>query len=300
MKVEVNYMTLHKIYNPITAAPFKRTEHYMEFEPCEALKPYIRCFWGTRMAVAQEASSVEVKEIVIPDTCMDIIFTADFTNNKIESRFCGIDDRTFIAHDIGRVKRTYFLFAIRFYAWGVSMFSEESMRETKNAFFDAGYHFSGIKKEIEKRMFDVINIYQLIPAVEKILLSHFNDRYKNHIVLQAASKILENKGNLLMTDLKREVLFSSRQLERLFLEYIGVSPKSLASMVRYQYLWNDFLYHKDFNIADAVYKYGYSDHAHLCHDFKKYHSMNMPQARKYAMNNVGNIQDNPSGLQYNE
>ncbi len=86
-----------------------------------------------------------------------------------------------------------------------------------------------------------------------------------------------------MTDLTQEVLLGNRQLERLFLEYIGVSPKSLASMVRYQYLWSEILYNKDFNIMDAVYKYGYSDQAHLCHDFKKYHSMNMSDARKHAI-----------------
>lgn len=43
-----------------------------------------------------------------------------------------------------------------------------------------------------------------------------------------------------MLDLKQETLIGERQLERLFSEYVGVSPKSLASMVRYQYLWSDF------------------------------------------------------------
>lgn len=275
-------MELHKIYNPITATPFKCTEDYMEFEPCDALKPYIRCFWGSEKVVTQEERYVDVMDIVIPDTCMDIIFTADFTNNKIYSQFCGIDDRTFIVHNDRKEKKTFFLFAIRFYAWGASMFSEESMKNTKNVFFDAGYHFSGIKKEIEKQLFNVTDIYHLIPIVEKTLLNHFNNRHKNQTLLQAVSKILENKGNILMTDLTQEVLLGNRQLERLFLEYIGVSPKSLASMVRYQYLWSEILYNKDFNIMDAVYRYGYSDQAHLCHEFKKYHSMSMSDARKHA------------------
>lgn len=43
-----------------------------------------------------------------------------------------------------------------------------------------------------------------------------------------------------MLDLKQGTLIGERQLERLFSEYVGVSPKSLASMVRYQYLWSDF------------------------------------------------------------
>lgn len=284
-------MELYNIYRPITATPFKCCENYMEFEPCDVLKPYIRCFWGTERVVRQEKNDADVMGFVTPDTCMDIIFTVDFTNNKIESRFCGIDDRTFVTHNVSKENKTFFLFAIRFYAWGVSAFAEESMRDTKNAFFDAGYHFSKIKKEIEKQLFDVADIYQLIPLVEKVLLKHFNDKYKNQIVFQAISKILENKGNLLITELKREVIISNRQLERLFCEYVGVSPKSLASMVRYQYLWSDLVYNKNFNTLDAVYKYGYSDQAHLCHDFKKYHSISMADARKYAMRNVENIQD---------
>lgn len=292
------HMKLHKIYHPITAAPFKCTEDYMEFVPCDALKPYVRCFWGSAKAVAQEEGSADTINIVTPDTCMDIIFTVDLTHHKIESSFCGIDDRTFTDQNEHREKKTFFRFAIRFYAWGASMFAEESMKNTKNAFFDPGCHFSRIKMEIEKRLFDVNNIGQLIPIAEKILLDHLQEKHQNPIVLQAVSKILETKGNLSMTDLRHEILTSSRQLERLFLEHIGVPPKSLASMVRYQYLWNDLLYRQDFNIADAVYQYGYSDQAHLCHDFKKYHSMRISEARNYAMRNVGNLQYNSFELQY--
>lgn len=289
-------MKLHKIYHPITATPFKRTADYMEFEPCSALKPYIRCFWGYQKALAQENCRTEASSIVTPDTCMDIMFSVDFANNKIDSLFCGIDDRTFITHNDNQQKKTSFLFAIRFYAWGVSLFAEESMQNTKNAFFDTGYHFSNIKKELEKYLFDVPDIHRLIPIAEKILLKHIHEKHKNEMVFQAISQILEHKGNLSMADLKREVLIGSRQLERLFLEYIGISPKSLTAMIRYQYVWNELLYNKNFDIMDAVYRYGYFDQPHLCRDFKKYHSMSMSEAKAYAMQNVGNIQDVSFGM----
>lgn len=291
MPVGGGFTELYKLYRPITAAPFKSNEHYMEFEPCDGLKPYIRCFWGTRRAVKQEKSNVVLKEIVTPDTCMDIIFTVDFTNNRIENRFSGIDDRTFVVHSISDENKTFFLFAIRFYVWGVTAFAEESMRDTKNTFFDVGYHFPKIKRELEKRLFDAADMYELVPMVEEILLKLPSDRYKNQTVFQAICKIVADKGNLLMTDLEREVLIGNRQLERLFGEYVGISPKSLASIVRYQCLWSDFIYHKNFNALDAVCRYGYSDQAHLCHDFKKYHSMSMAEAKKYAMRDVGNVQD---------
>lgn len=263
----------------------------MEFEPCDALKPYIKCFWGTEKPIEQKAESSCTTGIVTPDTCMDIMFTVDFTNNKIYNGFCGIDDRTFTTYNHDEAHKTYFLFAIRFYAWGVSVFAEESMRDTKNAFFDVGYHFAGLKKAIEPALFEVIDIYQFITKAEKVLLEYYNEKHENDIVLQAMHHMLVHKGNVQVSELRRELHISERQLERLFREYVGVTPKSLASMIRYQYLWNDIVYNRHFDALDGVLKYGYSDQAHLYHDFKKYHSMNIVEAKKYAMENVGNLQE---------
>jgi len=273
---------LYKSYHPVTATPYQCTEDYMEFAPCEALKPYIRCFWGSRRAVTRAENGAGEMDIVIPDTCMDIIFHVDFTHNHISSSFCGIDDRTFAVPYDGE-KKIFFVFAVRFYPWGAALFAEESLRETKNAFFDADCHFSTVKREMERYLFDVSDICQLIPVAEKILLSRLNERHQNQTVFQAVARILERRGNLSAAALGQEIFVSSRQLQRLFLEYIGVAPKSLASMVRYQYIWNELLQDKNFNKADAALRYGYTDQAHLCHDFKKYHSMNMEEARQYAV-----------------
>ena len=104
-------MEIHKIYKPITALPFRNNENYVEFEPCDALKPYIRCFGGTRRVTRQEKSDVVVKEI-------------------------------------------------------------------------------------EKQLFDVTDMYQLIPKVEKVLLKYFNDRHINQAVLQAVSKIVVSTAHV--------------------------------------------------------------------------------------------------------
>jgi AraC-like DNA-binding protein len=273
---------LYKSYHPVTATPYQCTEDYMEFAPCEALKPYIRCFWGSRRAATRAENGAGEMDIVIPDTCMDIIFHVDFTHNHISSSFFGIDDRTFAVPYDGE-KNIFFVFAVRFYPWGAALFAEESLRETKNAFFDADCHFSTVKREMEQYLFDVSDICQLIPVAEKILLNRLNERHQNQTVFQAVARILEKRGNLSAAALGQEIFVSSRQLQRLFLEYIGVAPKSLASMVRYQYIWNELLQDKNFNKADAALRYGYTDQAHLCHDFKKYHSMNMEEARQYAV-----------------
>lgn len=64
---------------------------------------------------------------------------------------------------------------------------------------------------------------------------------------------------------------------------MGVSPKAFSSLVRYQMLWQDML-RPDFNVTDAVEKFGYSDQPHLLNDFRRRHLMNPGQAVEYAKN----------------
>ena len=97
--------------------------------------------------------------------------------------------------------------------------------------------------------------------------------------------ILRSKGTGNISKIVDYTVVGQRQLERLFLEYVGVTPKKLSGLVRYQYLWKDIVYSPNFSLQDAVYKYGFSDQAHLCNDFRKYHTMTPNVAKAFAYNN---------------
>ena len=86
----------------------------------------------------------------------------------------------------------------------------------------------------------------------------------------------------------KEACFTQR--ERLFHEYIGITPKKLCSLVRYQYLWNEIIRNPRFSILDGVCKYGFTDQSHLIREFKRYHAMDIHKAVQYARDNVENIQ----------
>lgn len=88
------YLKLSDALTPITAQPFR--PDYREYSPCDALKPYIRCFW----------TSINQRDrLIIPDLCANIIF--DIENN--EAFFCGASDKAFVSH------RQTETFGIRFY-----------------------------------------------------------------------------------------------------------------------------------------------------------------------------------------
>ena len=83
--------------------------------------------------------------------------------------------------------------------------------------------------------------------------------------------------------------FPSRRaadLQRVFQENMGVSPKTFASLVRYQNLWQDILTVPCRQIMDEVCLLQYTDQAHLMREFKRYHGMTIPQARAFAGKSV--------------
>lgn len=276
-------MELYQIYHPLTATPFERDISYIEEPPCDALKPYIRCFWGSPAPYLRRAGEPLPGKLVVPDTCMDLIFTVNFTQNTVGCFFCGIDDRTF--HSQGRAVQTELVstFAVRFYAWSAALFAEDSMRGMQNARVDGAAQFGRLVRGIGERLFDVTSWDGRVALAQSCLWRCFYEKRVNCTINDVMAAMLPGRGTLSVAELSRSVHISVRQIERAFSEYIGISPKRLSSLVRYQYLWQEMLLTPQFDVQDAVLRYGYADQAHLLREFKRFHGMLPGEAYRYAM-----------------
>ena len=262
--------SLARKYRPILSTPFGRAG-YREIAPCEALKPYIRCFWTER----QTARDV----LVIPDTCMDIIFKFG-ENGEADGFFCALDESSYYSENGGAE-----LFGIRFYAWTAQLFSRRDLSDSGGRAFCAEEYFNGaseLKKEIE----GCTDFEKRVAVSEKWLIKKLENIRVNHDLLNAVDIMIDNRGALEISELCSYTAVSARQLERLFARNMGVSPKAFSGLVRYQLLWREMVTGGAFNVLDAVEKYGYSDQAHLLNDFRKRHLMNPKQALEYARGGI--------------
>ncbi len=262
-------LKLHQLYHPITATPYRRNSFYIETVPCAALRPYIRCFWGTSCPTAAAASS-DTSTLVIPDTCMDIIFNVNYTENSYSASFCALDEKAYrTAYPADGACQA--VFAVRFYAWSAILFSEHSLKDSHDPSFDAAAFSCGLQKELEPLLFDMPLLSDKIRMAEKVLLKRLNCSRQNDTLMNAVCRILSANGNIRISELQNDLVVSAKQLERIFSANMGIAPKSFAELIRYQKLWQDMVYSKDFHILDAVEKYGYFDQSHLLHDFKRRH-----------------------------
>lgn len=269
-------------YLPLTATPWKQSETYREILPeSPELAGIIRCFWGSERPYRNMVEKPD-RTLVIPDTCVDIIYETDYTSNTATGRFCGINDSSFVACGSKEPGHLVSVFGIRFYAWAFFAFSEDSLKGTANGFYDVRSRFCRLDKILAQQLFEVDSLKEKACLVEHILLGQMAASRKQDRMEEAVGQILKSKGAVSVEGLARECLISSRQLERLFHEYMGIPPKKFCSLVRYQYLWNEIVSNSGFHILDAVSKYGYTDQSHLMREFKRYHTMDIRNAVRHA------------------
>lgn len=262
-------LSLAQSYKPVLSTPFGRIG-YREAAPSAALAPFIRCFWTDKHTSAREI-------LVIPDTCMDIIFKVSLSEKSTEKSgfFCGIDDSSFYSADSGSE-----MFGIRFYAWAARLFSRRDFSHSRGGRFELEEFFDDTK-ELSSAIQCSNSFEERVSAVENHLIKRLCGLSPDNNLLNAVDLIIQSHGTADISNLSMHTAVSSRTLERLFMRNLGVSPKAFSSLVRYQLLWQDML-RPGFDVLDAVEKFGYSDQPHLINDFKRRHLMNPRQAVDYA------------------
>lgn len=78
---------------------------------------------------------------------------------------------------------------------------------------------------MRSRLAEPGNLTNLIRLTESLLLKKLETARSNNLVDRVMDDILLHQGALEINQLSKENFISSRQMERLFCEYIGMAPK---------------------------------------------------------------------------
>lgn len=274
-------LPVNRVYLPLASASLFGGDGYREVPPCPQLAPFVRCFWEMDNFRKSPASTI------IPDTCADILFELAPGEEDIHASFCGVNDSPLFAQNAGKGVKLY---AIRFYAWAVSMFSGESLEGSANFCCPAEAFFPQLVRALVPVVRDSPSLW--IPAAEGLLCRALEARPLNDRLMNSVYAALERRGRVSLEEMAAESVWSGRQLQRVFLKETGLSPKRFAQLVRYQSLWRAAL-SPGFRVLDAVEQFGYTDQSHLLREFKRFHGAPLNQARQSALRHVAFLQDFP-------
>ena len=244
---------------------------YSEISPRPPLNSFVECFW---MLEADGPSPASAPERILPDGCVELIlnFGERFSEHQHNRR--EIQPRHFLVGQMsgpilispnGAVQ----LLGIRFHPGGTSAFVRVPMNELTDRIAELGSLSSELERELLSVSECLESLTEKIAAVEAVLIGRLLRRSQDSSAMRLAASIVQSAGLISVDRLATEAGISSRQLERRFLREIGVGPKLLGRILRFQQVFRA-VERLDAAWAMVAVECGYYDQAHLIRDFNQF------------------------------
>lgn len=244
---------------------------YKQTLPKGELSKIIKSFW----LIDSEGDVTIHKEKIIPDGYPELIFHyGDPYKINISGKW-ELQAKEIIA---GQIRNYFFLentgeskmFAIKFQPWALQELFQLDIFSITNQVIECPNEIKGLLSSVQEVVTSELEFEKKVTQVERWFLEFLKD---NEIQIDEKYKvvesILENKGNIQLTELQTEFNISERSLERYFKTYVGLSPKFYSRIIRFSHIFQ--LVQEDaIDWADIVFKAGYYDQSHFIKNFKEF------------------------------
>ena len=244
---------------------------YREIQPTPALARFVECFWTLENDVGPAATQ---PERLLPDGCVELIlnFGERFREHKDDGQeerqpqhlLVGQMTRPILIAPTGSVQ----LLGIRFHPGGTFPFFRLPMQELTNRVTDLETLSSDFQNDLV-RCGEKTSSLLKITAVEKLLVERVRSCKHDSRLMSVVTKLVQSGGQVSVDQLATDAGVSSRQLERRFLLEVGIGPKLLSRILRFQQIFRAVDRHDEGWAAVAT-DCGYYDQAHLIRDFREF------------------------------
>lgn len=159
-------------------------------------------------------------------------------------------------------------FGIWFYPGALRYFFDLNLNEISGQFVDEKYfqchYFSRLHTEIYRHTAFI----ERANICESWLLSRYS--YKSATKFDMALQLIyQSFGSEKVSQIAKKVDWSSRHLNRQFLQHTGLGTKSFSQIVRVQSVCKQLYLNPDISLSTAL-ELGHFDQPHLIKEFKKY------------------------------
>jgi AraC-like DNA-binding protein len=158
---------------------------------------------------------------------------------------------------------------VRFHPGKAPRFAEARPTELVDDSVELGGLFGIDIDTLAERLHSYRSAQEKTGFVESLVRSAALDLAPQNALTEHAVKFLETRnGQVKVKDLAEQSGVSRRTLERLFAEHVGMEPKTLARILRFQNVLAILRARRFGDFADLAFACGYADQSHLLKDFK--------------------------------
>lgn len=246
---------------------------YRESPPSQAFAGRIKSFWS--LEYEPEGHEAEA-ETVLPDGCPEIVFNLSDRFRYVGPAPEGLQPATLFAGQMSRsiaIKPTgkVRLFGVRFHPAGAFALGGFPMHELTDRIVSIDSALGRAGSELESRVLEADGFQGRIHAFESHFLNRLvTQKRQDPVAERAAAVIVGNGGSVSIAGLAETLGVSERRLERRFRSRVGLSPKMLARIVRFQGVVRKVQRPETPDMLDAVHDLGYFDQSHMIRDFREF------------------------------
>lgn len=247
---------------------------YKTFEPHPDLASLVKCYWTLEVPADDEAQ----RQRIIPDGTIEMAFILgdDIKRYISENEFIiqpralvlGQTIAPFYIEPVGYV----YTFAVCFYPYGFANFIPQPIKNLVNKETSLDHLFGETTaNDLERKIAEAPDTQKRIDLIEAFLFARLNDNTTiDNIVKSTVDTLLSTKGGTPIHKILNEDLSKRRQLERKFASQIGISPKQLGKLIRFQTALKILLNQETETLTNIAYESEYYDQAHFIKDFKTF------------------------------
>lgn len=247
--------------------------NYQVYTPSPELQPFVKCFWS----LEDEAKEDHLKQRVLPDGCMEMIFHyGDLYSQHFEDGSSIIQPRSFVFGQITKyieISPTGIsgIISARFLPDGISPFLNMPLTSLENKAVPITELFGEDGKKLEVAVINGTDSQQRIMLIEAFLLSKLTEQKTIDAITKSCVDIIfQSHGQIGLAALADQMNINRRNMERKFTSAIGISPKQLARVARLQATLKMLGQKKFTSLTEIAYENGYYDQAHFIKDFREF------------------------------
>jgi len=177
---------------------------------------------------------------------------------------------------------------IEFSAAGAYRFFRFNLHEMSNRVLPLTEVLGRDASQLQEQVSNAGSVAEQVDVLQEFLLQLLQSREDDLLLNFCIQRIRAMRGAVSVRELEKATGYSSRWLRMKFLEKVGISPKSYASVVRFQPFYKAYVQNPDKGFMEPeFYRYFY-DQSHFIKDFKRYTGLAPTKFMKYE-NEYGRI-----------
>lgn len=249
-------------------------------KPSSELKQYVKHYWSLRNCLSADKNHIHR---IIPNGLIELIFY--FEDKPLSGdKEISINENTLLTGQLSKyydltISGNLNLFSILFKPHGISAFLNIPLIELQNQNIPLKYLLKGVD-DLECKLYEADSFGKRVEIAESYLLKlkrNNKNEYNFQRINESVYLINNSRGMIDIDTLASKACYSRRQFERVFSDFVGISPKQFLKIVRFQNAIHVKSNNFCKNLTELTYRTGYYDQSHMINDFKHFSGLTPKQ-----------------------